>query len=153
MPWEADSYPLDCQGSPPKHFLILSLWNQNGTYLHVAFGCFVFFTLILPPKASIFSNFFFFPLYLFPSFLPPIPPSPSFPPSFPFSFLFSLRNQGICPITVIFFLFFFTILCGIQDFSFLTMDRTHASSSAVKVWSLNQWTTEEFFSFQCFCLK
>ncbi|DAA20916.1 TPA: hypothetical protein BOS_16264 [Bos taurus] len=42
------------------------------------------------------------------------------------------RNQGICPITVIFFLFFFTILCGIQDFSFLTMDRTHASSSAVK---------------------
>ena len=112
-----------------------------------------FFLLYPPPKASIFSNFFFFPLYLFPSFLPPIPPSPSFPPSFPFSFLFSLRNQGICPITVIFFLFFFTILSGIQDFSFLTMDRTHASSSAVKVWSLYQWTTEEFFSFQCFCLK
>lgn len=32
--------------------------------------------------------------------------------------------------------FFFTILCDIQDFSFLTTDRTHASSSAVKVWSL-----------------
>ena len=110
LPWQADSYLLDHQGSSQRHSLILSLWNQNGTYLHIAFGCLIFFALIPPPMTLFLVTYFFFFSSFFPSFLPPIPPSPLFPPSLPFFFLFSPRNQGIYFIMVIFFLSFFFFL-------------------------------------------
>ena len=112
LPWQADSYPLDHQGSSQRHSLILSLWNQNGSYLHIAFGCLIFFALIPPPMTLFLVTYFFFflPFFLL-SFLPFLLPLLSLLP-FLFIFYFPLETREFVPSWWFSFsLFFFLPYC------------------------------------------